>query len=395
MIPLRLHERDVKTVLRKARTVDPWFVGKLGFSPYQACAHGCTYCDGRAERYFVEGEFDRDIVVRRNAPVLLRQETAKLRERGTVFIGSGISDAYQPPESTFGLMAECGRVLAEQRLPVTLLTKSALVTRDVDIWSDVNTAAGFVLMVSLATLDDRLRSLTEPGASAVEERLAALRMFKARGCDTGVGVMPLLPYLSDDVGAIEALASSLGQAGVDFVLVGGLTLRPGRQKAAFFEMLRRSFPDLVPRYERLYGEERASGAPLAAYTAEVQQRAAVAFARVGLPTLMPHRLYHGRLPLYDEVDVILQQFPRLYARYPGAQRRLDPPKRRYREWLESRKEEFARHRKMREADLARELVTLASSSEWPAWLGNARLASFLREVIIDRRVFDDALRQLR
>jgi DNA repair photolyase len=390
VIPLRLHERDVKTVLRKSRSVDPWFVGKFGFSPYQACAHGCAYCDGRAEKYFVEGEFDRDIVVRRNAPDVLRQEVAKLRERGVVFVGSGISDAYQPPEATIRLMPACGRVLADRQMPVTILTKSALVARDVDLWSEVNAAAGFVLMVSLTTLDEGLRAVTEPGASPIAARLETLREFKARGCGTGVAVMPLLPHLSDRADQLDALAGTFARAGVDFVLVGGLTLRPGRQKAAFFDLLRRSFPDVVPHYERLYGEERQSGAPLSSYTAELQRRADDAFARAGLPTLMPHRLYRCRLPLYDEVDVLLEQLPRHYARHPESLRRLEAPRRRFREWLVSRKAHLARHRTLREADLTRELVDLAGSSAWPDWLGNARLAAFLREVILDRRVFDEA-----
>ena len=261
VLPLRLHDRTVKTVLRKSRLVDPWFVGKYSFSPYQACAHGCTYCDGRAERYWVDGEFDRDIVVRRNAADVLAREVPKLRERGIVFVGSGISDAYQPPEADERIMPACGRVLADHRLPVTILTKSSLIARDLDLWSEVNVAAGFVLMVSLVTLDDGLRAIVEPGASPVEARLETLRAFKARGCGVGAAAMPLLPFLTDSDAQLDALALALGQVGVDFVLVGGLTLRPGRQKTAFFDTLRRSFADLLPHYERLYGEDRPSGAP--------------------------------------------------------------------------------------------------------------------------------------
>ena len=207
--------------------------------------------------------------------------------------------------------------------------------------------------------------------------------------------MPLLPYLSDGSEHLEALADTLAQTGVDFVLVGGLTLRPGRQKETFFGTLRRSFPILVEPYERLYGENRESGAPLPAYSAQVQRRAEAAFARVGLPRVMPHRLYRGRLPLYDEVDVILHQLPRHYAQHPNALRRLDAPRRRYREWLLSRKDALARHRKLGEANLTEELVALAGSADWPAWLGSDKLAAFLREIIVDRRVFDEATLTLR
>ena len=395
MLPVRLHSRTVKTVLRKSRFVDPWFVGKFSFSPYQACAHGCLYCDGRAERYFVEGEFDRDIVVRRNAAEVLAREVSKLRERGVVFVGSGISDAYQPPEAGERLMPVCGRVFADHALAVTILTKSSLAARDLDLWSEVNVAAGFVLMMSLVTLDDGLRAVAEPWASPVEGRLDTLSAFKARGCGVGAAVMPLLPYLSDSGAQLDALARRLAQAGIDFVLVGGLTLRPGRQKAAFLDMLRRSFPDLVPRYERLYDEERQSGAPRRDYMSELYRRAEAAFHEVGLPTVLPHRLYRNRIPVYDEVDVLLQQMTKHYARYPGALRRLEGPRGRYREWLMARKDSLARRRSLREANLTSELTALAASGEWPAWLGSDKLARFLREVIVDRRVFDERVLALR
>ena len=296
VLPLRLHDRAVKTVLRKGRLVDPWFVGKYSFSPYQACAHGCTYCDGRAERYWVDGEFDRDIVVRRNAADVLAREVPKLRERGIVFVGSGISDAYQPPEADERLMPACGRVLADHRLPVMILTKSSLIARDLDLWSEANAAAGFVLMESLVTLDDGLRAIVEPCASPVEARLNTLRAFKARGCSVGAAAMPLLPFLTDGDAQLDELARALGQVGVDFVLIGGLTLRPGRQKAAFFDTLRRSFADLLPRYERLYGEDRPSGAPRRDYGEDVQRRAEVAFARAGLVTVLPQPSLPGTAP---------------------------------------------------------------------------------------------------
>jgi DNA repair photolyase len=395
VLPVRLHDRAVKTVLRKSRLVDPWFVGKYSFSPYQACAHGCRYCDGRAERYWVDGEFDRDIVVRRNAADVLAREVPKLRERGIVFVGSGISDVYQPPEADERLMPACGRVLADHRLPVTILTKSSLIVRDLGLWSEANVTAGFVLMESLVTLDDGLRAIVEPGASPVEARLETLRAFKARGCGVGAAAMPLLPFLTDGDAELDVLARALGQVGVDFVLVGGLTLRPGRQKAAFFDTLRRSFADLLPHYERLYGEDRPSGAPRREYGEDAQRRAEAAFTRAGLVTVLPHRLYQGRLPVYDEVDVLLQQIRRHYARHADALRRLEGPRRRYREWLLSRKDALARRRSLREADLTAELTALAASREWPAWLGSRKLAAFLREVIIDRRVFDERMRRLR
>jgi len=385
----RRHYRDVRKVLRKGLRVDSFFVGKYSFSPYQACAHGCLYCDGRAERYWVEGEFDRDIVIRRNAPAVLAAEISKLRERGIVFIGSGISDAYQPLEAEERLMPACGRLLADGGWPVTILTKSSLIERDLDLWAEIDEKAGFLLMVSLMTLDDGLRAVFEPAASPVEERLETLRAFKRRGISIGVAAMPFLPYLADRDGDFEALSYRLAEIGVDFVLPGGLTLRPGRQKDFFLNALRGSFPEWTSRYADLYGENRPSGAPRGAYARERQRRAERAFIRAGIPVVVPHRLFRGRIPVYDEIDVLMEQMTRHYAAREGDLPRLKVALDRYREWLIARKRAFNRSRRLREEDLIAELRTLASSAGWTDFLGNAKLAAFLRQIIIDRRTFDE------
>ena len=384
----------VKTILRRRDRVDPYFVGKFAFSPYHACEHGCLYCDGRAERYFVEGEFDRDIVVRTNAAEMLDLELSKLRERGTVFIGSGVSDAYQPVEADERLMERCGRVLRDRSIPVTLLTKSPLVARDIETWNDLHRRAGFLLMMSIMSVDDSLRAAVEPHAPPIGERLETLTAFKARGIPVGVAAMPLLPGLSDSDAQMRELVERFVAIGVDFVLVGGLTLRPGRQKAVFLETLRRSFPSQVPLYERLYAEERPSGAPVASYSRDLNRRAAAVFGAAGLPTLVPHRLYRDRLPVYDEVDVLLQQMSTIYAEQPAAVRRLRNAIERYGAWLQERKTVMNRRRKLRSADLEGELRMLVDGSGLSRLLENEKLVEFLGQVITERKVFDPIRREL-
>jgi hypothetical protein len=208
--------------------------------------------------------------------------------------------------------------------------------------------------------------------------------------------MPLLPYITDGDGDIEALAGQLAEIGVDFVLPGGLTLRPGRQKEIFFAALRRTRPELLSRYEELYAENRPSGAPRRSYAGECQRRAEEIFKSRGLPIVVPHRLYRERIPIYDEVDVLIQQLLRHYASMPRqAIQRLEGARDRYQEWLIERKKVFNRSRRMREEDLAAELRAMATSGAWAEILGNVKLASFLREVILERRVFDEASLKLK
>lgn len=395
MPELRLHPRDVRAALRRRDQVDPWFVGKYGLSPYQACAQGCAYCDGRAERYFIEGEFDHDIVVRQNIAAVLAHELPRLRERGIVFIGSGVSDAYQDPEAAGGLMRACGEILAERNFPVTVLTKSTLLGRDLELWAEVNARAGFTCMVSLCTLDDDLRRALEPLASPIEERLAMLAAFKARGCATGVAMMPLLPGLSDGDAQIGALVTRLAEIGVDFVLPGGLTLRPGRQKEFFFQRLRASYPSLVPHYEGLYAEERPSGSPRRDYAAGLHRRATAALTAAGLPARMPHAIFRGRLPAYDEADVLLQHMADLYAARGRPVARLRQAHERYAGWLRERKRHFNRRRSMRSGALEWELAEMARSGELAVLLANERLAGFLARVLVQREVLDYRTLELR
>jgi len=253
------HYKEVKTALRKGNLANEFNLGKYGFSPYSACQHGCIYCDGRAEKYFVEGEFNKDIVIRKNLPELLAKEMKNLKEPGFISIGSGISDAYQPVEESEQLMKRCAEEIAVTDFPVTLLTKSSLVMRDIDAWSEVHRRSGFLLMVSLTFLDDTLRSTFEPGASSVEERLEMIKAFKKAGMYVGVLAMPFIPFISDTDENMQSLFKKLKSLNVDFIMPGGLTLRPGRQKDVFMELIKREYPGHLKGIEEIYKENRQSG----------------------------------------------------------------------------------------------------------------------------------------
>ena len=285
-------------------------------------------------------------------------------------------------------MRQAAGVLLRHRMPASVLTKSSLVARDLDLWRGVNDAGGFILSVSLVFADDGLRRIFEPGASPVEDRTAALRAFREAGCGVGVYAMPLLPWISDTGEALARLLELCRASGVDFVIPGGLTLRPGRQKDFFLERLRTAFPDLVPRYRELYGEDRTSGACRPAYGRELSARFARAVEAAGLATRVPHRLYRGRMPLYDELYVLLCHMAEIYAGRGAETRRLTSALARYRSWLSGRKRTFNRRRSETCEGLEDELRTCFADGRIDAMLGNPKLAGFLRAVAIDRRVFD-------
>lgn len=304
--PPRYHEVAAKSLLRRSVIVDPYFLGRFGSNLFRGCEHGCLYCDGRAERYYVSGTFDRDIEVKINALALAARELELMREPGFLFIGGGVCDAYQPAEERYALARGLLRLCQERRVPVHVLTKSALVERDFDLLAEINRDTRTILSFSIALCEERQREIFEPGAAPLEERWRLLRRAREVGFGTSVMAMPLLPGLSDQPDQIEALLGRAAEVGVDFVCAGGLTLRPGRQKDGFFAVLAREFPELVPGYQKLYRENRSSGAPDPRYSERLYQRCRELQDQHRLPGRMPQRLFHGLVPLYTELSVLLE-----------------------------------------------------------------------------------------
>jgi DNA repair photolyase len=298
-------QTTARSILRKSKLTDSWFVSRYGMNLYRGCEHACAYCDGRAEKYRVEGDFGRRIEVKENAPELLRRELARVKERGFVFIGGGVCDAYQPAEERFGLARACLEIVRDRGLPAHVLTKSVLVERDADLLQAINEQAGAIVSMSISSLDPEHQRIFEPGCAAVEERLACLARFRELGLGVGVMLMPVLPLLSDSAAQLEAAARRFAEVGVDFVLPGGLTLKRGRQMDHMLEVLGGHDPSLVQRYRALYPGRDRWGNARADYYADLEARFARALLGHGLSPRIPHRLYRGRVERNVEVAMVL------------------------------------------------------------------------------------------
>jgi DNA repair photolyase len=354
-----------------------------------ACGHGCRYCDGRHEGYYVEGDFERDIVIRENAPEVLVRELPKLRERGPICISSGVSDAYQPVEREEQLTRRCAEVLEQSRFPVTVHTKSDLVLRDIDLWEEVHRQAGFGLYISLTWTDDSLRRLFEPHAASVEARLATLREFKARGMTIGVLAMPFVPFVGDAPEQIAVLLDRLTDVGVSFVMPALMTLKRGRQWTAFMETIDQAVPALRTEFERLYADSGPYGEPATSYARGFAATVHRLLDERGLPAVIPHRLYREQFPLYDEVQILLAQMSQLYRQRGTDTRRLDQARRRYQRWLDERRAHYNRRRSLSYRELEHELVHLARTGKLAELLANPKLTGFVAELVLERRTFDE------
>ena len=195
-----------------------------GLNPYRGCEHGCAYCFARPYHEFLgfsSGlDFETKIMVKLRAPQLLRAALLSPRWRPEGITFSGATDCYQPAERQFRVTRACLEVCAEFRNPVALITKSALVTRDVDVLARLAATQCAKVYVSVTTLDGDLAGRLEPRAARPVHRLRTIRELAAAGVPVGVMVAPVIPGLTDhEMPAILAAAAEAGATSAGYIVM--------------------------------------------------------------------------------------------------------------------------------------------------------------------------------
>jgi DNA repair photolyase len=196
----------------------------VGINPYRGCAHGCVYCYARPTHEYLGFsaglDFESRILVKEDAPELLAKALAARSWKPQVIALSGNTDAYQPAERKLGLTRRCLEVLRDFRNPVQIVTKSHLVTRDVDLLSDLASHEASAVLVSLTSLKPEVQRAMEPRAATPARRLDAIRCLSDAGIPVGVMVAPVVPGLTDDeLPAILEAASDAGATHASYVLL--------------------------------------------------------------------------------------------------------------------------------------------------------------------------------
>lgn len=253
MVPLAdggcwVREVECRSLLNKSGLAD------YAVNCYAGCEHGCVYCYARfATRFSHPGEpWGSFVDVKINAPQVLTHE-AKRKRVGRVFISS-VCDGWQPLEASYHLTRQCLEILVPHRYPLTILTKSTLASRDLDL---LTSKEGVELGVTITTLDEGLRRLIEPRSSPSAGRLALLQEAKRRGIRTYAFVGPLLPYLSDTENSLTPLLKAVKDVGADYFYVDRLNRRFGVWPS-LKSLLQEHFPDLMDEYRWIFFNERAS-----------------------------------------------------------------------------------------------------------------------------------------
>ncbi|MCW5890224.1 MAG: PA0069 family radical SAM protein [bacterium] len=294
--PTRFYRDASRTILAENRSPDVGF--RYSVNPYRGCEHGCIYCYARPSHEYLGFDagldFESRIMVKDDAPALLRRALASPRWEPQVVALSGNTDCYQPVERRLRLTRRCLEVFADFRNPVGVITKSALVARDADLLGALARHGAAQVAVSVTTLDPELARRMEPRAAQPARRLEAIATLAAAGVPVTVMVAPVIPGLTDEeMPRILAAAAAAGARSAAWTLVR--LAQP--LDALFDEWLARSYPD---RRARILGRIRQTRRGrlndttfgqrhrgVGAHAAQIAALFAVSARKVGLDRALP------------------------------------------------------------------------------------------------------------
>ena len=270
-------------------------------NPYRGCTHSCHYCFARAFHAYLDlgiGEdFSTKIIVKTNVAEVLRRELAAPRWEGEMVAMGTATDPYQHCEGRYKLMRGILRALVDFRNPLSLLTKSTMVVRDLDLFCELNQVTPVTLSMSVGTLDEGVRRVVEPGTPPGHRRLEILGRFAAAGIRTGVLVAPILPGLTDEEEHLDEVLGACAEAGVGYAVPIVLHVRSSIREH-FMPWVQETYPWLYPRYVELYGGR--AYAPKA-YQQEVAER----FARLRLRHGLAASGHRDARPLQEQLALTI------------------------------------------------------------------------------------------
>src|SRR3954464_3705680 len=240
-VKLEVFEDRTRQILAKNNSPDVGFT--FSVNPYRGCFHACAYCYARPSHEYLSlgagTDFDRKIMVKLRAAELLRAAFAKKSWRKETVVFSGVTDCYQPLEASYRLTRACLEVCVAKANPAAIITKSALIERDIDVLTDLARVASVSVIISIPFWDPERARAIEPYVATPARRIRAIRALADAGIPVGVNVAPIIPGLNDaEIPSVLAAARDAGATSAGCVLLR----LPGPVAQVFEERLRAAMP---------------------------------------------------------------------------------------------------------------------------------------------------------
>lgn len=248
-------KKEFKSILNKRKFIDGWFWDRYGINGYNGCMHGCIYCDFRSQKYYLPEDFSNNIIVKKNVKEMLDKRISNARILLADIVGmSGASDPYHPAEATFKNTLQCLEVLEKHNWPVHIITKSKLVLRDLELLETIGKNNWCTISITITTTNPEIATFLEPRVGIPSDRFDIIRTIKqkTKQIQTGVLLIPTVPYLSDSDEDLEKIVNCTKESGADYLLFGGSMTMRDIQASYFLKHLIERFPPLVNHYEELY-----------------------------------------------------------------------------------------------------------------------------------------------
>jgi DNA repair photolyase len=260
---MKYQEINASSIIKEITFKDNLFNGNYTIDPYQNCEIGCTYCDS---------SYDDKICVKINANEILKNEIKKITP-GRIIIGS-VNDPYQPAEEKYEITKELINTIKKENMKIHILTKSNTILRDLEL---LKTIKDVIVTFTLISLDKKISKIFEPNATTPINRLKTMKKLSENGIKSGIALIPIIPYINDN--NFSKLISVAKIYNAEYFLYKHLELK-GDQKLIVFNLIKKHFPDFLPKYEKIYKD---SYKPNEKYLKEISKRLINESNRIKIP----------------------------------------------------------------------------------------------------------------